>query len=453
MPGVTSSGLEIATIADLLEEMGIDWRDEFGQSMDVSDASPDGQFLGVFAEPQAKLWELLEVLAFAHDPNRVGGALLRAICAITGTTPTPASFSTVTLTATGTPTTVIPLGKLFSAASTDQQFTVDEAGGAPTIAAATAWAGSTAYALDVRRTNAGNVYQVITPGTSAASGGPTGTGQDITDDTVHWRWLGEGTGVIDFLARATVVGPIVAVAGDLTQIDTPVGGLENVINLLDATLGRATMTDPQLRAKRELELAKPGTTPPDAIEAAALEVGEGTDNPVTSATAFHNPTDVTEDGVPPHSVELVVSGGEDQDIWDMLRVNVSSGIRTHGTEVGTSIDRAGRAQTMKFSRVTELLIYVSVTLVKDPNSYPSDGDAQVKAAIATKGNLQPDGTDVESSAVLARVFSVPGVIRADLPLIDDAPAPATTTAVAVSLRQRAVFDTTRITVTSSDGVP
>jgi len=47
--------------------------------------------------------------------------------------------------------------------------------------------------LGVRRTNDGNIYQVITTGTSAVSGGPTGTGSDITDGTVHWAYAGVAT--------------------------------------------------------------------------------------------------------------------------------------------------------------------------------------------------------------------------------------------------------------------
>lgn len=53
----------------------------------------------------------------------------------------------------------------------------------------TAWAGSTSYSVGNRRSNGGNAYQCITSGTSAGSGGPTGTGSNITDGTVHWEWL------------------------------------------------------------------------------------------------------------------------------------------------------------------------------------------------------------------------------------------------------------------------
>lgn len=446
MPGLTAAGLEIATISDVRDEINAKWRELFGSSMDVSDRSPDGQLIGIMAEVFAKLWELLEVVKAARDPAAATGALLRALCALTGTVETPASFSTVVLTLTGTPTSLVPEDSLSSTASTGQQWKHVEDG---TIVAATAWAATTAYAVADRRTNASNVYLCITTGTSAGSGGPTTEEDDITDGTVHWRFLGPGTGFVDVDARATVTGPIVAVSGDITGRDTPLGGWDGVINIEDATLGRDAMTDAELRVLRELELGRPGTSPKGGIRAAALDVDD-----VESATVFSNLTDVTDvDGVPPHSVELLVKGGADQDIWDMLLANVADGIRTHGTEVGTAADSQGTSHTMKFSRVGEIDVWVDVTLVKDPTTYPADGDDQVKLAIVTAGNARPDGTDVVSAKLISAIDTVAGVIDIELPLIDDAPAPATTTTIPISLRQRAVFDTTRISVTTSDGVP
>lgn len=55
-----------------------------------------------------------------------------------------------------------------------------------------AWNFSTAYSVGQTVSNDGNVYSCITAGTSGAFPvtGPTGQGQDITDNTVHWKWIG-----------------------------------------------------------------------------------------------------------------------------------------------------------------------------------------------------------------------------------------------------------------------
>ena len=52
------------------------------------------------------------------------------------------------------------------------------------------WAASTAYVLNQQVHNGGNVYRCTTAGTSAVSGGPTGTGTGITDNTAVWAYVG-----------------------------------------------------------------------------------------------------------------------------------------------------------------------------------------------------------------------------------------------------------------------
>ncbi len=452
VPQLTSAGLQVATLADVRDQINSDWLQAFGASMDVSDASPDGQQIGIAAEIFALLNELLEAIVASQDPNKATDAALDAICALTGTKRAGATFSRVTLTLTGTPTTPVPDGSLASTASTGQQFTTAGAG-TVTIVAATPWGGSTAYVAGDRRTNASGIYLCTVPGTSASSGGPTGTtrGINIIDGGVTWRFLGPGTGYVDVVARATVTGPVVAVAGDIVNIDTPTGGWQGVINLLDATVGTNAMTNAQLRVLREQELARPGTSPKNAIRTALLDVPG-----VTSCTVFSNVGDVTDgNGIPPHSVLAMVKGGADQDIWDALLDNVADGIRTFGAVIGTSTDDEGTPQTMAFSRVTEILIYVSVALVVDPNKFPADGAAQIALAIATNGNARDDGTDVTSAWVLAQVFTVAGVLNFDtsLPRIGTAPSPSSTATIAITQFQRAVFDTSRTVVTVTNGSP
>jgi hypothetical protein len=54
----------------------------------------------------------------------------------------------------------------------------------------TDWQASTEYALRTFVINGANRYELVTAGTSAASGGPTGTSNEITDGTCVWCWRG-----------------------------------------------------------------------------------------------------------------------------------------------------------------------------------------------------------------------------------------------------------------------
>jgi hypothetical protein len=55
-----------------------------------------------------------------------------------------------------------------------------------------AWIASNVTAVGQYCTNGGNTYHCTAAGTTAASGGPTGTGGSITDGTVTWAYVGAG---------------------------------------------------------------------------------------------------------------------------------------------------------------------------------------------------------------------------------------------------------------------
>lgn len=448
--GLTEEGLVIKTLPVIRAEGAARIQGRFGVSLDMSDESVEGQVNGIIAEAAAKLWELGQGVNASRSADTATGAQLEGICLLTGTFREQASFSAVTLTLSGTPTSPIPAGTLSEVDGTGKQFQTSEDA---IIAALTAWAGLTAYVFGDRVTNGGNAYTCRTAGTSAASPGPTTTSSDITDGTAHWRFMGTGIGAVDVLAQATETGPVIAVAFTIIKKVSSLGGWNSVINLLDATPGTNRMSDEELRILRELELAKPGTSPSDAIRADLLDVPG-----VSAVVVFVNNTDFTDgDGVPPHSVECLIDGGEDQDIWDQLLASVAGGIRTHGTEVGSSIDATGRSQVMKFSRADVIDIWVIITLAKVPfdpendNSYPVSGDDDVALAIVTSANSPINGRNVVASAVQAPSFTVAGVVDVTSTLIGLVDPPVASTTIVITNRQRALFDTSRTTVVSSDG--
>lgn len=55
-----------------------------------------------------------------------------------------------------------------------------------------AWIASNVTAVGQFCTNGGNTYQCTAAGTTAASGGPSGTGTSITDGGVTWKYIGAG---------------------------------------------------------------------------------------------------------------------------------------------------------------------------------------------------------------------------------------------------------------------
>lgn len=443
---LTAQGLVIPSFQDIRDFINGKFQSAFGTSIALDDESFEGTVIGILSDVYRQIAELVEAVHNSQDPNAAFGAALDALASLTGTLRRGEIFSTVVATLTGDPGTIIDEGSQVSVVGTDERFATDEE---VTLVVVDTWTATpAAKVLGDRETNEDRVYQVIVAGNGGVSA-PTGTGTS-NDDEVVWQYIGEGTAAADVATTAVNPGPILATSQTMTQIETPISGWESVVNLLDADLGRLLETDEDLRIRRFRELARLGAATKNAITAAVSAV-----NGVLSVRVFSNVTDETDaDGVPPHSVEVLVRGGEDQDIWQAIFENVADGIRTHGDEIGTVVDSEGEDQEIHFSRPEEIEIYVDVEIIKDPDTYPENGDDQIKAAIVTYGDAQQGGKDAVASAISAQMFAIPGVLDVVAVLIDTSPGPSTSTTIPISLRQLAVYDTSRITVDSSaDGVP
>lgn len=402
--GLTDQGLMVKTRPVIREDLNAALRQAFGNSIKLSDRSIFGIIVGILADRIGELWELAEAVNSSQDPDKAAKAFLDALAVLTGTFRPHASPSTVTLTLTGVALTVVPSLTEFATLSTNKNFsTLDPV----VLVAVPAWAGLTTYPLGARVSNSGGIYQNIQAGTSAASVGPAGTLPDFTaDGTCLWTFVGLGAAAVDSLASSVDDGPIVATRKDISVIVNSIGGLVGVTNLADASLGRLDAQDTELRSLREDELGAAGSSPFDALLAKLRKVSG-----VTSVTLFPNNTDITDaDGVPPHSIESLIRGGVNQDIFNALLANVAAGIGTRGNQTGTATDSAGNVHAEAFSRATEIPVFIRTTVTEDASVYPSDGDTQIQNAIIAYGATQSTGRDAVRSALSAQAFKVTGVL-------------------------------------------
>jgi hypothetical protein len=419
--GLTAAGLVRPSIADVRADLEAKMRLKFGSGIPLGDKTLIGFFIGIIAERLVALWELLEQIYSAQDPDKATQATLEAICLLTGIFRLAATSSVVMATLCGDPATVVNQGTLVATLSTEILF---ESISTVVLVLLGSWAPAHVYAVGDRVTNVGHCYQCTAAGLSAGAGGPTSTDPlaDIVDNVAHWTYIGIGTAAADTIFAAVNTGATFCAARDLTDLQSSVGGLSSATNLLDATIGREIQTDESLRLFRSAELTAPGKSPPDAIKAVLIEL----DN-VISATVFHNDTDAVDaDGIPPHTVEALVRcqtilADTDQAIWDTLWTSVAGGIGTNGDQVGTVVDQSGNNQTLRFRRPTEIPIYATLDVVYDAKKWPADGIAQIQQAIVTWGDGQDTGRDADSSAIAAQAFSIAGVLKVTDCLIGLAP--------------------------------
>jgi uncharacterized phage protein gp47/JayE len=404
--GLTDHGFVRKPLTVIRDELNAAFRSFFGSSLSLSDRSIFGIIIGIIAERLSLLWELLEVIAASQDPDKAGGALLDALATLTGTFRPGAAPSTVRLLLTGDAAAVVPAGSQATTVSTRAAF--QTLGDATLVRAAARDAGTTYTrgALAANGAQSARIYRCIQAGTSGGGPGPSTTDSVIADGSCQWAFVGPGDSVASVDARAVAVGPTVAAAGDISQIATSLLGWRGVQNPEDATLGRLTATDAELRQLREIELANAGSSPFDALRANLLQVSD-----VTSVVLFVNNTDVTDsDGVPPHSVEALVAGGKDQDIFDELLRSIAVGIGTRGNTSGTVVDSQGTPHTLQFSRAVEIPVFASIRVVTDSAAFPADGINQVRNSEVAHVAALPAGRDAVASKLSARAASIDGVL-------------------------------------------
>lgn len=446
MAGVTAEGFVGKSLDEVYEGVKTKARAQLGADVAFTEASPEAAIARVFAEEVGDVWAMGEAVYLAFSREAAQGAALDNIGALTGTERLQAAASTLVLTATGTAGTVLPVGTGASVLATGVRVSTTEAA---TLAAAPAWANATVYAVGARVTTSNpsaRVYRCTVGGASAGSGtGPTGTAPGIVDGTAVWAYLGDGAASADMDAEVTVTGPVPVLAGSVSQKDTPVAGWLGVTNLLDATLGRDVETDAAYRQRQVAELRGLGKASVPAIR--ALLSDPDLVPGVTAVTVFENDGNTTVDGMPPHSIEALVEGGDAQTIRDVLWAAKPAGIYTHGTVVGTVTDVDG-PHTVRFTRPTVLTIWVRALNLKLTPAAPTD-DAEVRAqlteAVVEYGDALPAGRDVVLSKVAGALAALPWVYDVGAVLIGLTELTLGSANLTVTTRQRADFDSSRCT--------
>lgn len=303
--GLTAAGLRTKRFDDIKTELEIAFRAVFGPETGV-DPELDliGQYIGIFAEREALIWDLLKSVYDSFYPASSEGISLENICDLTGVTRLPATFSSVVGTCGGEPGTPIEPGRIGSVINTGARF-ISQAG----------------------------------PGGTIPEIGPGGT--------------------VDVTFLAEIAGPIAAPAGSLTVIETPVTGWQTLVNNADAIVGRATETDTELRIRRVESLQIVGAAAVDAIRARILDDVES----VTDAFVYENDSDTTDgEGRPPHSIQVIVAGGDNQPIADKIWEVKAAGIATFGSITVPIVDSMGFSHDINFDRAIIRLAWFHVKL-------------------------------------------------------------------------------------------
>jgi uncharacterized phage protein gp47/JayE len=494
--GITSTGFVIPQLTDIKKQIEDTIKSTFGANVDLSPDAPIGQIIGTFSEREYLIWAAMQDVYNSQYPNTAFGASLDNVGSISGIPRLGALPSTILgVKLFGTAGTVVPGAALPTTAT---QFSVDGSPGnvfqldgdatlgvgqdciqtvnfsavpdsgqwklslnGLTTALLAYNADAAAVQTAVRAllfADGCNVTGDYSVGfTIGFSGAGTGGLMSQPQFQVPFNTLESSSVVVDVTTAITqegidqasvnvtaiTNGPLVANAGTLTVINTPVSGLDAVLNIVDAVVGRNAEIDNAYRARRATTLQVAGAGTFEAIRSRLLALSG-----VTSVVMFENITDITDtNNLPPHSFEATVEGGDQTAIANLIWQVKPAGIRSFGTISVSITDSQGQPHTVQFSRPVALDIYVEAQLTIDPLVYPSNGDAAVRQAIVDFGNSLGIGKDVITIPyLLASIASIPGIDDVVL-LIGLSPSPTTSNNISVAPNEIAVFDTSRVNVT------
>lgn len=211
--------------------------------------------------------------------------------------------------------------------------------------------------------------------TSIDSGFRITTESGIAFETLEDAIIGE-VGYVDASIIAVNTGSIGNVAQNtITVIANPLLGVTSVTNPEATTGGQDEESDTQFRVRYDTSTAISSGSTIDAIKANLLTL-----TGVEDVTITENETDEEVNGIPAHSFETFVYGGNDEDVAQGIFDKKPGGIKAFGTTTIDVEDTQGVLHTIGFTRPTSVDIYFKITKTVDSN-YPINGDAQIKDAI------------------------------------------------------------------------
>jgi len=307
-----ANGLKVASLSELVTQLQDNLKQIYGSDINVEQNSPDGQAINIYAQGGADLRELLVQIVTSFDPNQARGAVLDQRVAINNIKRKGGTF------------TIQPID-----ITTDRTVALD--------------------GLDADFSNI------------------DGEGYTVQDDAgnefilIDSVTLTAGTTARNFRARQ--LGKVETTVGTITNQKTVVLGVTDINNSSGPSeTGQNEETDESLRLRRARSVAIASNGFLDGIDGALLDL-EG----VVDVAVFENVTNTTDaDGIPAHGIWVIVEGGANTDIADVIFNKKSAGADMKGSVTVDKTTPSGQTFTAKFDRPSAKDLYIEFDIQKFP---------------------------------------------------------------------------------------
>lgn len=434
MPGLTDSGFETKSFQQIREDLEATFKSLGGDQFNIRSTSPSGQMIGIFTKQLYDTWQAALNNYQSRFPATSQGKALDHSVALAGLERKGGFKTSGVVYLSGAKGTVVPVRTLVSTLQDVSFETQDEVvldtGSKPVIRIKRQAGNSAdAYRITVQG-GFGGLFSGVEGRTELISFAAdeatvkaafdnllNETGAVETVDTsssgvsvtfakerfLPLFLLENGVfstvrgGVPDGAAvgvNAVEDGPIVISPFQVKQINNPISGLNRVINLTSFVVGREPETDAELRGRWLQRVQGPQISSAVSVRNEVANLSG-----VSQVLLFEGRGEF----------EVVVSGGEDEDIAKAIYNSKSLGSFTSGSTSQTIEDVNGNPKIVYFSRPELRSFYVRVTVGR-LDDFPADGESLIRSALSDYVNSFRIGGVVRPSPdMIWALRGIPGI--------------------------------------------
>ena len=349
---VVPTGVIVPNVVSLQTQVENEWIGEFGSGLDLDSSTPEGVMIAGEVAARSAVAQNNAALANQINPNQAAGMFLDAICALTGLTRLPDTFTVAaSVTLSGVAESPIAAGTVLA-------------------------------------TPAGDLFALKDAVTL-----------DVT-----------GSAIGSFVAQ--VPGPVPAPTGTW-DIQTGVIGLEVATNNIAGTLGTLQESDQVLAALRRQTLALQSVALIDAALSRLNNIEgvigvQGLENTANSTQTISGVSMVAK------SVWFCVDGGAIGDIASALLATKSQGANWNGAQSLTIVEPAsGQSYVVKWDDPTDVPLLCQITVRQ--GTFVGSISAAVTQAIVDFGNNAIAGLQGFSVGESASPFEIAAGVQQECP--------------------------------------
>ena len=311
MPNILdANGLQIKTLSEITDDLIASFQDTYGADINVGSNSPDGQMIGILAQALVDNLELLTQVYNSFSVDSAFGTVLDQRVSMNGVARRQGTYTQAIV-----------------------DVTVDQA---LNLVGLDALESNPEVQVFAVADDAGNQFQLV----------------------ASYSFGAAGTASLAF--RSEVLGQVQTTANTIQTIITTQLGVLSVNNPTAAgdTEGLPEETDVQLKIRRADSFYLQAVGPADSLRAALLST-----NGVVDAYVVQNDTGGIVDGVPAHSIWVVVNGGADADVANAIYTKKSPGCGMLGAQSLAVVRPQGNTFTAQWDDAVGQALSVKATLV------------------------------------------------------------------------------------------